>query len=143
MNAHYKNWSNGEALRGIFDGEAIKQFDSQFLDFVVKPRNLQFMLATQPFLNCSTLKSVLPMILINYNLPLELAIKSAILISALNIPVKKQVNILDIYLGPLLDEFTTSWSQAIMVHDISRLHEGDFNCTLCWSSCYIFIVAFL
>ena len=52
MNAHYKNRSNDEALRGIFDGEAIKQFDSQFLDFVAKPRNLKFMLAsdgTQPF----------------------------------------------------------------------------------------------
>lgn len=83
----------------------------------------------QPFLYWSTLKSVSPMILINYNLPLELPIKSAFLKSALNIHGKKHVNIFDMNLRLLLDEFKTIWSKGIMVHDTSRLH-GDLNCGL-------------
>lgn len=130
MDAHDKNRSNGETLRGIFDGEAVAKFETQFPDFAAEPRNLKFMLASdgiQPFSYRSTNNSVWPVLLINCNLPPELAIKNAFMITTLIIPGKKQVSNFDIYLRPLLDEFKLLWSEGIMVHDASRPHEGEFR----------------
>ena len=96
--AHVQYQSNGEILNGIFDGEAIKKFESMpYHDFAVEPRNLKFMLASdgiQPFSQKSTNNSVWLVNLINCNLPSHLAIKSAFMITCLIISGKKQVKFL-------------------------------------------------
>ena len=131
LDAHVQYRSNGEILNGIFDGEAMKQFEyASNHDFAAEPRNLKFMLASdgiQPFSQRSTNNSVWPVTLINCNLPPHLAIKSAFMITCLIIPGKKQVKNFDTYLRPLLDEFKSLWSEGIMVHDSSRPHEGEFR----------------
>lgn len=130
MDAHVKNRSTNETLRGVFDGEAIKQFEAKFPDFAAEPRNLKFMLASdgvQPFSHRSTNNSVWPVVLINCNIPPELAIKSAFIITTLIIPGKKQVSNFDVYLRPLLDEFKSLWSEGIMIHDASRPNEDKFH----------------
>jgi hypothetical protein len=130
LDAHVQCRNNGEILNEIFDGEAIKQFESlPYHDFAAEPRNLKFMLASddiQPFSQRSTNNSVWPVTLINCNLPPHLAIKSAFMITCLIIHGKKQVKKFDIYLRPLLDEFKLLWSKGIMMHDASKPNEGKF-----------------
>jgi hypothetical protein len=62
LDAHVQYRSNGAILKEIFDGEAIKQFESlPYHDFVAEPRNLKFMLASdgiQPFSQRSTNNNV-------------------------------------------------------------------------------------
>ena len=47
LNTHVRCRSNGEILNGIFDGKAIKEFESlPYQDFGDEPRNLKFILAS-------------------------------------------------------------------------------------------------
>jgi hypothetical protein len=62
---------------------------------------------------------VWPVVVINKNIPPWLSVKNEHLMLALIVPSRRQVNNMDVYLQPLVDELKELW-EGICVYDVSR-----------------------
>ena len=63
---------------------------------------------------------MVPVVVVNYNLPLSMAIKKGHLMLFLLIPRTHKVKNVNVYLEPLIDELEELW-KGIEVTDLSRL----------------------
>ncbi|XP_057250065.1 uncharacterized protein LOC130591152 [Beta vulgaris subsp. vulgaris] len=95
------------------DGEAWKKFDDRYEEFAKDPRSVRLGLASDgfnPYRLMNTNYSTWPVILIPYNLPPWLCMKSSSFILSLIIPGKYGPGIdIDVYLQPLMHELKLLW----------------------------------
>ena len=126
MMGSYMQNRDKNTIRGLADAEAFPYLEEQYPVFFKEPRNLVLGIAADSFnpwgLRSSSY-SITPVLIIVYNLPMELATKNAFMLLTLMIPGKRQVKNMDIFLQPLVDELKTLWLIGFVVRDISKPHE--------------------
>jgi hypothetical protein len=129
MDWHVKNRSTDDVMRVPSDSPAWKHIEDQWPEFKNEPRNLRFGLAmdgVNPFSVQASTWSTWPVVLVNYNIPPWLSIKTGHLLLALLIPGKYKAKNMDVYLAPLVDELCILWN-GIHAYDISRpLQQRNF-----------------
>ncbi|MCO5566700.1 hypothetical protein L7F22_020378 [Adiantum nelumboides] len=104
------------------DSLAWNHIEKRWPAFKEEPRCLRFGLAmdgVNPFGLRSSSWSTWHVCLVNYNLPLWLAIKKGHLILSLIIPGKYKAKNMDVYLAPLIEELQLLWT-GINVVDMSQ-----------------------
>ena len=124
--AEQMRWHATEAnpdgkMRHPRDGDAWKAFDGEFPDFASDPRNVRLGLASDgfnPFGSFNQHYSVWPVVLIPYNLPPWLCMKSTSFILSTIVPGPTSPgNDIDVYLQPLLQELNELWSYGVETFD--------------------------
>ena len=124
--AEQMRWHATEAnpdgkMRHPRDGDAWKAFDGEFPDFASDPRNVRLELASDgfnPFGSFNQHYSVWPVVLIPYNLPPWLCMKSTSFILSTIVPGPTSPgNDIDVYLQPLLQELNELWSDGVETFD--------------------------
>ena len=120
--AEQMRWHATEAnpdgkMRHPRDGDAWKAFDGAFPDFASEPRNVRLGLASDgfnPFGSFNQHYSVWPVVLMPYNLPPWLCMKSSSFILSTIIPGPTSPgNDIDVYLQPLIQELNELWSDGV------------------------------
>jgi hypothetical protein len=112
-------------IRSVYDSESwrtILNIDSTF-------DGLKLAVATDgfnPSSHSSSTYSIWAVVVIIYNLPPSLATKKENILLSLVIPGKYQVENIDVYLRPLINELKTLWSPGVPARDISRQGENTF-----------------
>lgn len=127
------NASGDNVLRVVSDCKQWKHIDETWPDFGREPRNLRLGLATDgvnPYGRQSAAWSTWPVVLINYNLPPWLLMKTSHLMVVLLVPGPKKPESLDPYLKIIIDELLTLWSTGIEVYDVSRALHNEQRFTL-------------
>ncbi|XP_028084685.1 uncharacterized protein LOC114285803 [Camellia sinensis] len=108
-------------LRHSADSDEWKEFDAQYPQFAMEPRNVRLGLAVDgfnPFGNISNSYSLWPAVLIPYNLPPWLVMKDPFLMMSLLILGESQPGIdIDVYLRPLVDELNELWENGALSYD--------------------------
>ncbi|KAL2492096.1 Uncharacterized protein Adt_27724 [Abeliophyllum distichum] len=108
-------------LRHPADGEAWKEFDKLYPEFMRDPRNVRLGLATDgfnPFGNMHNSYSMWPVILVQYNMPPWKCMKEPFMMMSLLIPGPHAPGRdIDIYLRPLVDELKELWEVGIDTFD--------------------------
>ncbi|XP_010667637.1 uncharacterized protein LOC104884650 [Beta vulgaris subsp. vulgaris] len=124
MRWHEERKEKDGLLRHRADGEAWKEFDRQYLSFASESRNVRLGLASDgfnPFRTMSTQHSTWPVVLINYNLPPWLCMKSEFLMLSLLIPGPSSPGKdIDVYLQPLIEELKELWEYGLDTYDASK-----------------------
>ena len=113
--------ANGHMNDGLLgysaDFEAWKSFDSKYIEFSSKPRNVRLGLATDgfnPYGIMSSTYSTWPVILIPYNLPPWMCMKRSSFMLSLLIPGPTSPgNDIDVYLQPLVEELKELWDFGV------------------------------
>ena len=119
--------ANGHMNDGLLgysaDFEAWKSFDSKYIEFSSKPRNVRLGLATDgfnPYGIMSSTYSTWPVILIPYNLPPWMCMKrSSFMLSLLISSPTSPRNDIDVYLQPLVEELMELWDFGVKTFDVS------------------------
>ncbi|KAL6574453.1 hypothetical protein OROHE_001357 [Orobanche hederae] len=126
--ARYMTWHEHERkkdgiLRHPADGIDWQDFNKSFPSFAQEPRNVRLGLATDgfnPFNNVKILHSTWPVLLINYNLPPSMYMKSDFIMLSLIIPgPESPKNAIDVYMQPLVKELKELWESGIDTYDAS------------------------
>ncbi|XP_061339756.1 uncharacterized protein LOC133286368 [Gastrolobium bilobum] len=137
MKWHATNGHNDGSMRHPRDSEAWKHFNSLHTTFVADPRNVRLGLATDgfnPFGHMSSSYSVWPVILIPYNTPPWLCMKSTSFILSTIIPGKKMPgNDIDVYLQPLMKELLELWNEGVDAYDASTRDMFKLRAALMWT----------
>ncbi|XP_057429566.1 uncharacterized protein LOC130722756 [Lotus japonicus] len=106
MRWHEEERSKDGKLRHPADGQAWKDFDQHHLDFASEPRNVRLGLTSDgfnPFRTMSIAHSTWPVMMMVYNTPPWLSMKSEYTMLSLLIPGPKSPgNDIDVYLQPLI-----------------------------------------
>ncbi|XP_056698305.1 uncharacterized protein [Spinacia oleracea] len=104
---------DGNIISHPADGEAWKLFDKRYEEFAKDPRRVRLDLASDgfnPYRLMNTSYNTWPVILIPYNLPPWLCMKSTSFILSLLIPGKQGPGMnIDVYLQPLIHELKLLW----------------------------------
>ncbi|XP_062076859.1 uncharacterized protein LOC133781794 [Humulus lupulus] len=138
MRWHKEKRLNTEGvLRHPADGEAWKDFDKQYPEFAIDPRDVRLGLATDgfnPFGNMSTSYSIWPVVLVPYNMPPWKCMKENNFIMALLIPGPKSPGKdIDVYLRPLIDELKELWEKGVKTYDVSSKKEFMMRAAILWT----------
>ena len=124
-------------MRHPADSEEWKEFDLQYPDFALEPRNVRLGLAIDgfnPFGNMNNNYNMWPVIIIPYNLPYWLVIKEPYFMLSLLIPSPHQPrNKIDIYLNPLVDELKELWKEGVETYDAYSKEHFLICATLFWT----------
>jgi hypothetical protein len=127
------NASSDNVLRVVSDCKQWKHIDETWPEFGREPRNLRLGLATDginPYGRQSASWSTWPLVLINYNLPPWLLMKTSHLMVVLLVPGPKKPESLDPYLKIVIDELLVLWSAGIEVYDASKELRAEQRFTL-------------
>ncbi|XP_060672435.1 uncharacterized protein LOC132803435 [Ziziphus jujuba] len=132
-----KHPNTNRVLRHPADGEAWKHFDEQYPVFAMDPRNVRLGAATDgfnPFSNMSTSYSMLPVMLVPYNLPPWKCMKETFSMMSLLIPgpTAPGKNI-DVYLRPMIDELKDLWTNGVTTYDISKKERFTMHAVVLWT----------
>jgi hypothetical protein len=119
------------------DSFAWKEFDKMYPEFAKEPRNVRLGLATDgfnPFGNMSLSYSMWPVIVVPYNLPPWMCMKSqfsmmTLLIPGPNAPGKD----IDVYLRPLIDELKELWEIGVPTYDKSTDSNFILKAAVMWT----------
>ncbi|KAL2906156.1 GPI mannosyltransferase 3 [Bienertia sinuspersici] len=124
MRWHDEKRDKDELLRHPADGQAWKEFDRLYPNFSREARNVRLGLASDgfnPFRTMSTQHSTWPVVLINYNLPPWLSMKSEFLMLSTLIPGPTSPgNEIDVFLQPLVEELLDLWEYGSDTYDASK-----------------------
>ncbi|WMV18242.1 hypothetical protein MTR67_011627 [Solanum verrucosum] len=127
---------NGK-LRHPADGLAWKYFDRLHPDFALDCRNVRLGLSSDgfnPFRTMSISHSICLVMLMVYNLPPWMCMKSEYSILPLLIPgPRSHGNDIDIYLQPLIDELKLLWDYGVETYDASRNQTFQMRAALIWT----------
>ncbi|GJZ72974.1 hypothetical protein Tco_0637120 [Tanacetum coccineum] len=120
------------------DGREWKNFDTRYLKFVTKPRNVGLRLAANgfnPFGNLSQSYSMCPIILATYNLPPWLCMKESYLMLTLLIPGPKSLGKdIDVHLRPLIDDLKDLWAlKGVETIDVSTGQKFNMRAMVLWT----------
>jgi hypothetical protein len=112
-----KSRKNDEEIRHPADETQWKNFDLQYLEFLVESRNIRFALSTDgmnPFGENRTVHSTWPAILVMYNIPTWLCHKRKYLMLSILIQSLKQASIdIDVFLEPLMKDIVKLWNEGV------------------------------
>ncbi|XP_061355874.1 uncharacterized protein LOC133300365 [Gastrolobium bilobum] len=137
MRWHATDGGSDGKMRHPRDSEAWKNFDSLHTSFASDARNVRLGLATDgfnPFGNMSSSYSIWPIILILYNTPPWMCMKSTSFIISTIIPGKKMPgNDIDVYLQPLKEELIELWNDGIDAYDASTREMFKLRAALLWT----------
>ncbi|XP_028804063.1 uncharacterized protein LOC114759139 [Neltuma alba] len=121
MRWHKEKHTNDGVLRHPADSLAWQHFDQQYPSFSTDPRSVRLGLASdgfQPFGNMSANHSIWPVVLVPYNLPPWLCMKSPYFMMTLLIPGPKcPGNEIDVYLQPMIEELKQLWEVGVQTYD--------------------------
>ena len=140
---HMKWHSNGQVNDGLLrhpaDSEAWtwKLFDSKYIEFSFKPRNVRLGLVADGFNlygNMSSTHSTWPFILIPYNLPPWMCMKrSSFMLSLFILSPTSPGNDIDVYLQPLVEELKELWDVRVKTFDVSSKKSFQVHAALLWT----------
>ncbi|WMV46923.1 hypothetical protein MTR67_040308 [Solanum verrucosum] len=134
---HDEERSKDGKLRHPADGLAWKDFDRLHPDFALDSRNVRLGLSSDgfnPFRTMSISHSTWPVMLMVYNLPPWMCMKSEYCILSLLIPGPRSPgNDIDIYLQPLIDELKLLWDSGVETYDASRNQTFQMRAALMWT----------
>ncbi|WMV18167.1 hypothetical protein MTR67_011552 [Solanum verrucosum] len=134
---HDEKRSKDGKLRHPADGQAWKDFDRLHPIFAQDSRNVRLGLASDgfnPFRTMSISHSTWPFMLMAYNLPPWMCMKSEYSILSLLIPGPRSPgNDIDIYLQPLIDELKLLWDSGVETYDASRNQTFQMRAALMWT----------
>ncbi|GKD70664.1 hypothetical protein Tco_1324754, partial [Tanacetum coccineum] len=117
---------------------ALRVYDTKYLDFAVKPRNVRLGLAADgfnPFGNLSQSHSMWSMILTTYNMPPWLYMKESSFMLTLLIPSPKSPSKdIDAYLRPLIDDLKDLWAlKGVETIDIATCQKFNMRVMVLWT----------
>lgn len=104
------------------------QVNAKLPQFATDPRNLRLGISTDgmnTFSIQNTKYSIWPVLLVNYNMPPTMCMKSE------NIMVPS--NNIDVYLAPLIDDLNYLWNEGIQVYDSLSQENFTLRAILLWS----------
>ena len=108
-------------LRHLADSSQWKKIDHLYTDFSKEARNLRLGLATDgmnPYGSLSTQHSLLPVLLVIYNLSPWLCIKRKSMKLSMMISGPRQPgNDIDVYLSSLIEDLTKLWDEGVLVFE--------------------------
>ncbi|XP_015158556.1 uncharacterized protein [Solanum tuberosum] len=134
---HDKERSKDGKLRHPADGQAWKDFDRLHPDFALDSRNVRLGLASDgfnPFRAMSISHSTWPVMLMAYNLPPWMCMKSEYsILSLLIVGPRSPGYDIDIYLQPLIDELKLLWDTGVETYDASRNQTFQMRAALMWT----------
>ncbi|XP_049393365.1 uncharacterized protein LOC125857767 [Solanum stenotomum] len=134
---HDEERSKDGKLRHPADGQAWKDFDRLHPDFSLDSRNVRLGLASDgfnPFRTISISHSTWPIMLMAYNLPPLMCMKSEYsILSLLILGPRSPGNDIDIYLQPLIDELKLLWDSGVETYDASRNQTFQMRAALMWT----------
>ncbi|KAK2436386.1 hypothetical protein QL285_021384 [Trifolium repens] len=137
MRWHAVDPKNDGMMRHPRDSKAWKEFDLTHPWFASDPRNVRLALASDgfnPFGMVSTNYSIWPVMLIPYNTPPWVCMKSTSFIMSMIIPGKKMPgNDIDVYLQPLIKELKELWTTGVVTHDSFKKERFTLHATLMWT----------
>ncbi|XP_061358361.1 uncharacterized protein LOC133302572 [Gastrolobium bilobum] len=137
MRWHAMHGNNDGLMRHPRDSEAWKKFDDLHTSFASDPRNVRLGLATDgfnPFGNMSASYSIWPVILIPYNTPPWLCMKSTSFIISTIIPGKRMPgNDIDVFLQPLIKELKELWQDGVDAYDAFTREMFKLHAALMWT----------
>ena len=111
-------------MRHPVDSPTWLHFDSQYLDFIVKMRNVKLGLASDgfnSFTNMSKRYSIWSVMTVVYNLPPQMCMKQTSTMMSLLIPgPTKLENDIDVYMQPLIEELKELQVNGVETYDISK-----------------------
>ncbi|XP_069149593.1 uncharacterized protein [Solanum lycopersicum] len=134
---HDEECSKDGKLRHPADGEAWIDFDRLHPDFALDSRNVRLGLASDgfnPFRTMSISHRTWPVMLMTYNMPPWMCMKSEYSILSLLIPGPRSPgNDIDVYLQPLIDELKFLWNSGVETYDASRNQTFQMRAALMWT----------
>nr|KYP68888.1 hypothetical protein KK1_022537 [Cajanus cajan] len=138
MRWHHENKNNSIDLRHPCDGEAWKHFDHVYLDFASEPQNIRLGLCSDgftPYVQASTNPySCWPVIVMPYNLPLEMCMTKPYFFLTCLIPGLHNLTVkIDVYLQPLIDDLKLLWDCGVLTYDISTKQNFILHAALSWT----------
>ncbi|OMO62810.1 Transposon, En/Spm-like protein [Corchorus capsularis] len=137
MRWHEEGRTKDMKLKHPADSEAWKAFDSLFPDFAKDPRNVRLGLTTDgfnPFKTMSLSYSIWPIILIPYNLPPWMCMKSPYFMLSTLIPgPSSPLNSIDVYLQPLIKELKELWKFGVAIYDALSKQTFQMHAALMWT----------
>ena len=134
MTWHGQNVSNDGKMRGPCDSPQWEHIRVRHSEFESDNRNIHLGLCADglnPHSQKRSTHSLCPVMLLNYNIPPWLTIKSFFIILALLIPGPEAVtgDRMDVYLTPLIDELRELWTVGVLCYDAARWR-GEVRFTL-------------
>src|ERR1044072_556368 len=124
MRWHEEERTKDGKLRHPADGQAWTDFDKNHLDFASESRNVRLGLSSDgfnPFRTMSISHSTWPVMMMVYNTPPWLSMKSEYTMLSLLIPGPKSPgNDIDVFLQPLIEELKELWESGVEKYDASK-----------------------
>jgi hypothetical protein len=137
MRWHATNITTDGMLRHPRDSEAWKKFNSDNTLFASDARNVRLGLSSDgfnPFGNMSSSYSIWPVVLVPYNTPPWMCMKSTSFILSMIIPGKQAPgNDIDVYLQPLIKELKELWHEGVDTYDASTREMFKLRAALMWT----------
>ena len=123
-------------IRCPADSKAWKYFDAKNIPFAKEIHNLRFCLSSdgfQPYKTMRTSHSIWPVFLVPLNLPPWMCIKQENVMLSMLIPGPDGPgDAIDIYLQPLVEEFTELWNEGVDTYDASTKTSFTLRAALLW-----------
>ncbi|CAL9017719.1 unnamed protein product, partial [Prunus brigantina] len=135
MRWHKEKRVDDDVMRHPADGEAWKEFDRTFPDFVADPRNVRLGLATDGFNPYGVLNqhhSTWPIFVFPYNLPPWKCMKKEYMMLTVLITEDPGRSI-DVYLRPLVDELKDLWANGVRTYDKSTEKMFTLRAAVMWT----------
>ena len=134
MTWHGQNVSSDGKMRGPCDSPQWEHIRVSHREFESDNRNIHLGLCADglnPHSQKRSTHSLWPVMLLNYNIPPWLTIKSFFIILALLIPGPESVTAdrIDVFLTPLIDELRELWTVGVICYDAARWR-GETRFTL-------------
>ncbi|XP_057251833.1 uncharacterized protein LOC130591892 [Beta vulgaris subsp. vulgaris] len=137
MRWHKDDKKDDGIMRHPADSEAWKSLDKTFPDFAKDARNVRLGLASDGFnpgANMSSRYSIWPVMLVPYNLPPWMCMKSDNMILSLLIPGPKSPgDDIDVFLQPLVDELNELWEFGVKTFDAYAKETFNMRAVLLWT----------
>ncbi|XP_043721065.1 uncharacterized protein LOC122668585 [Telopea speciosissima] len=137
MRWHHDDRIDDQRLRHPADGQAWKALDKLYPTFSKEPRNIRLGLASDgfnPFKLMSSKHSTWPVLVMPYNLPPWMCMKSDFIFLTLLIPGPQQPgNDIDIYLQPLIEELKELWYNGVETYDAYKKEKFVLKACLLWT----------
>jgi len=137
MKWHATRRTDDEIMRHPTNSEAWKMFDTKYVDFSSKPRNVRLGLALDgfnPYGILSTSHTTWLVVLVPYNLPSWMCMKMSSLILSLVVLGSSSPRIaIDVYLQPLIKELRELWDVGVKAYDASSKNKFQLRVVLMWT----------
>ncbi|CAK8543900.1 unnamed protein product [Lathyrus sativus] len=137
MRWHEEERSKDGKLRHPADGQAWRDFDRLHHDFASEPRNIRLGLSSDGFNPLRTMSlshSTWPVMMVVYNYPPWLSMKSEYTMLSLLIPGPQSPgNDIDVYLQPLIEELKELWELGVYTYDASKNQTFKIRAAVLWT----------